>query len=420
MELLLINANTYQSPPIPPLGLEYLDNAVRNAGHTCRILDLCFSDDPRADIERALADTCPDIAGVTIRNIDTVLYHNNIFFLDDIRDIVTVLSSHGIPVVLGGAGYSFIPDGILRYCGGDWGVAGPGEQALTALLDMLGSDPPPRGTVFDGWRSGFEPEAPMERGVSLDYTPYIDGDGILGFRTQAGCREHCSYCAEGTGRLLTRAPAAVVAEIAALADRGHTSFHLCDTEFNQDLAHCNAILDALIADGPTVTWALYMKTAPCNPPLFDRLVESGADRVTISIPTGERDIEEACETVRMARDSGLKTAVDLLLGFPEDTRDSIRRTLDLLREAGPATVGINAIFRLYPGLAITRQVMASPELRARRFGAVDDNPDMVRPVFFSLFDVDELRELIAGDPLFTVEGFERSSNYQRLARLDGD
>ena len=419
MDMLLVNANRYQSPPIPPLGLEYLDNTVRNAGHNCRILDLCFSGDPLGDIDRALADCCPDLAGVTIRNIDTVLYHNNVFFLDDIRGIVARLGDHGIPVVLGGAGYSFIPEGILRYCGGDWGVAGPGELALTALLDRLDTDPPPRGTVLDGWESGFNPEGPVERGESLDYTPYLSVDGILGFLTQAGCREHCSYCAEGTGRLLKRSPASVVAEIAALADRGHTSFHLCDTEFNQDLAYCRAFLDALISDGPAVTWALYMKTAPCDPPLFSRLVESGADRVTISVPSGECAIEDACDTVRMARNSGLKTAVDLLLGFPGDTRDSIRRTLDLLRAAGPDTVGVNAIFRLYPGLAITRQIMASSELRALRFGAVEDNPDMIRPVFFSIIDMDELRDLIGGDPLFTVEGFERTSNYQRLALLDG-
>ncbi|MFA6471947.1 MAG: cobalamin-dependent protein, partial [Candidatus Latescibacterota bacterium] len=80
MKILLINPNRYRTPPVPPLGLEYLSDALKKTRHTCRILDLCFEENAIEAIESAVRDFNPDTAGLTIRNIDTVLFENNIFF----------------------------------------------------------------------------------------------------------------------------------------------------------------------------------------------------------------------------------------------------------------------------------------------------------------------------------------------------
>ena len=39
---------------------------------------------------------------------------------------------------------------------------------------------------------------------------------------------------------------------------------------------------------------------------------------------------------------------------------------------------------------------------------------MIRPVFYNSITMDMLKELIGDDPLFKIEGFERTSNYERL------
>ncbi len=416
MYLLLINPNRFRTPPIPPLGLEYLAGAARRAGHECRILDLCFVKDPATELEHSIADCRPDIAGLTIRNIDSVLYQSNEFFLDDIRPLISLLHGHGVPVVLGGSGFSFIPDEILRFLGGDWGVNGPGETALVRLLDLLqDGSPPPRGTILDGWCEGFDPAAPADRGVDIDYAPYLAGDGIPGFRTQVGCREHCSYCGEGNSSHITRTPAAIAEECAALAGRGFGAFHLCDPEFNQDPAFCRNVLDEL-ARGPRFSWALYLKTSPCDPDLFQRLAAAGADRVTVSVPTGPDSVERAPSVIRWAHEAGLRCAVDLLTGFPGQPRERIRYTIETLRSANPDTVGVNATFRLYPGMAVTRAVFMDPARRARLTGTVERNPDLIRPVFYTEIPLEDLRNMIGDDPRFVIEGFEHTSNYQRLAR----
>jgi len=414
MNILLVNPNRYRTPAVPPLALECLENALKRSRHGCRILDLCFSDDPAAELRDAVEEYAPDVAGITVRNIDTVIYDNNVFFLDEIRSLVDVLKERGVPVVAGGAGFSFIPEGILDYLGADWGVSGPGEEALIRLLDGMEDEPPPRGTILDGWEYGFDPDMPMERGASVDYERYIGEGGLAGFQTQKGCNERCSYCSEGNGRVLFRNPERIVEELGMLADRGVTRFHLCDTEFNQDLEFCRSFLERLVRKGPSLNIAVYMKTYPYDDDLFRLLKRGGVEMITLSVPTGRNPLAHAEEIVRLAADHGIRIAVDLLVGLPGETPDYVRRVIHRLREIGPDTVGVNSTIRLYPQCSVTRTILESEDYRQYLLGAVEDNPELVRPVFYRYITVDMLRGMIGDDPLFRIEGFERTSNYQRL------
>ena len=413
MKILLINPNRYRTPPVPPLALEYLAGALDGSPHGCRILDLCFAEDPVGELDREINAFKPNIAGFTIRNIDTVIYHNNVFFLDDIKSLVSHVRGKGIPVVLGGAGFSFVPEGILGYAGAEWGVYGPGERALPAFLDRYEQGDIPRGTILDGWEYGID-TSHRRRHDAVDYGRYFGNRGLAGFETQKGCFGACSYCPEGNRHVMFKNPSGVVEEISELTARGITSFHLCDTEFNQDLAHCKAFLEALIASNTGITWVLYMKTSPYDDDLFRLLRKSGAQLVTLSVPTGDDSLDHAETVCRLARKYGLRLAVDFLCGFPGETAETVRAALEKLRRMAPDTVGVNSYFRLIPKLAVTRQILSSPGHRRYLLGEVENNPDMIRPVFYNSITVDMLKELVGNDPLFKIEGFERTSNYERL------
>jgi len=43
-----VNANTYRQMPLPPvpIGLTYVSNALKQAGHKVTVLDCMFSGDP--------------------------------------------------------------------------------------------------------------------------------------------------------------------------------------------------------------------------------------------------------------------------------------------------------------------------------------------------------------------------------------
>jgi hypothetical protein len=162
-----------------------------------------------------------------------------------------------------------------------------------------------------------------------------------------------------------------------------------------------------------------MKNAPSEARLFELLARSGAWLVTLSLPSGRNPLQSTAKVARLCRDNGIRLAVDFLCGFPGQTRDSIRRALDSLRRIRPDTVGVNSVIRLYEGMGLARRIMASPGQRRRMIGSLEGNPGFLRPVFYRSLAPEELQEMIGGDPLFKVEGFERSSNYERLRRGGG-
>jgi radical SAM superfamily enzyme YgiQ (UPF0313 family) len=192
--ILMINPNRYRTPPVIPVGLEYVAASLKDAGFDVHVLDLCFEEDPEAAVHRAARGLNPVLAGITIRNIDSALFDNNIFFLPEIKNIIAAVKQNGIPVALGGVGYSSAAESILDETGADYGVYGPGELAFKNLAAVIaeGGNPPKR--LINGWQAGIDPDFVPQRPIGIDYGKYLAGGGLAGFATQYGCTGTCDYC----------------------------------------------------------------------------------------------------------------------------------------------------------------------------------------------------------------------------------
>ena len=83
--ILLVNPNRFKDPPVIPIGLEYIVDALEKANHHVDILDLCFSESPEEEITSILSEKSYNIVGFSIRNIDSLDYFNNEFFLKNIK-----------------------------------------------------------------------------------------------------------------------------------------------------------------------------------------------------------------------------------------------------------------------------------------------------------------------------------------------
>ncbi|MFX0030612.1 MAG: cobalamin-dependent protein, partial [Candidatus Hermodarchaeota archaeon] len=134
LKILLVNPNRFHSPPVIPIGLEYLVTALEKHNHDVEILDLCFSDTPEKDLDEFLCNKTFDIVGFTIRNIDSAIYFNNDFFLPDVKSLVQCVREQKIPTVLGGSGFSAMPNEILDFLKADYGIIGPGEIIFPKFL----------------------------------------------------------------------------------------------------------------------------------------------------------------------------------------------------------------------------------------------------------------------------------------------
>ena len=70
MKVLLVNPNTFKTPPVIPIGLEYLVTALEKHKHLVEILDLCFTPSPKEKLVEEFSKNVYDLIGFTIRNID--------------------------------------------------------------------------------------------------------------------------------------------------------------------------------------------------------------------------------------------------------------------------------------------------------------------------------------------------------------
>jgi radical SAM superfamily enzyme YgiQ (UPF0313 family) len=415
MKILLINPNRFHSPPVPPIGLEYIAGHLIHGGHSVEVLDLCFSKDIYGELDTVVSSFKPDIVGITIRNIDSALYQHNEFFLDEIQEIVDhVKSKFSLRVMIGGSGVSIDPEGILNFVNADYAFAGPVEHSINQDMENLVASGSEKRIIQC---ASAPPTHCWRSSEKIDYTQYFSHDGIAGFETHKGCSSSCVYCIEAGSPVHFKKIEAVIREIQDMASQGYNHFHLCDPEFNEDPDHALAFCESLKKLNPPIIWTAYMKPGRCGEKLFRLMRETGVYLVTLTVDSFQRgnnywaDVEQF---ISRAKSAGIAIAVDFLTGFPYENDDTLRHCIDRFRTYGPDSVNINTYIRLYKPLRITTLIRKDPKLKKNLLGNVDDT-SFLRPVFYNQVAQERLKELIKGDPLFRVDGLDKKVNYRRKA-----
>jgi radical SAM superfamily enzyme YgiQ (UPF0313 family) len=428
MKVLLVHPDRMR-PAVAPIGLDYLADSLRVAGHEPLLLDLCFSDSIDGDLEAA-AGRGADLVGLTVRNVDD----GDTSLLHGIRDIVGSLRDHfDAPLVLGGAGLSLMPEAIIDFCGADFAVAGDGEMSLVNLADALrdggDTDRVPGLLWWDegGLRRNPVTNVPLDRlpprsRSFVDNALYLRTGAQAGFETKRGCPMDCSYCAEpvARGRQCRVMPTdRVIAELKALIAQGIDCFHACDSEFNIPLEHAQAVCRALIEEGlgDAIRWH-----ALCSPVPFDAETaflfrKAGCAGIQFSVDSGNAEMlrrygrrfgpGDVSSTADHCRAAGIAFRYAVLIGGPGETKDTARETIDLMRRLSPDRVDITVGVRLFPGTPLARHDLGGGPVEANRdlVGAKLDNEGLLRPLFHlsAAMGPDPeawLREQVRGDERF--------------------
>jgi tryptophan 2-C-methyltransferase len=440
VRVLLVNTNRI-TPPIAPLALDYIGAALCAEGHEVVLLDLCWAEDAPAHVADAFASSQIDVAAVTFRNTDDCYFASGCSFVPVLRQDVALIREHFEgPVVLGGGGFSLMPVRLLEDVGVPYGVRGDGEAGLAALLRALNGDFPLSrvpGLVYreEGrWQLNAPAQANLTK-LSLaprnvvDNLRYFTKGGQAGIETKRGCASQCIYCADPVikGRKVRTRPAAdVVAEIRSLLARGVDYLHFCDSEFNLPEAHaadvCQAIADGGLGD--RVRWytyaspvpfsrhlAMLMKRAGCVGINFG--ADSGSDRMLAALGRNFRAADIG-ETVEVCREAGIPVMLDLLLGAPGETWDTVAETIDLMKAISPDCVGVSLGVRVYPGTPLEARLARTGKESRGLIGDLSGT----EPAFYLSPALDDepyarIRSMVEGDERFFLPfgGDERDYNY---------
>jgi radical SAM superfamily enzyme YgiQ (UPF0313 family) len=445
MKVLLVNTNLMK-PPVAPIGLDYIADSLSAAGHEARLLDLCFSSDVEADISQCVKAFRPEAVGISVRNTDDCYFASGGFFLPAVREIVESLRrAAGVPLVMGGVGFSVMPEAVMRFCGVEYGIAGEGEEAFPRLLEAFrtGSDLGQVPGLL--WRDGETlrrnpasdldlAHAPSRTRSLADNSRYFLEGGQAGFETKRGCPMGCIYCADPVSkgrRLRVRPPRLVAEELAALLRMGIDAFHTCDCEFNIPGEHAKAVCREIVSEGMgnRIRWYAYCSITPFDVELAGLMREAGCAGIDFGTDSGSDDIlhglgrhfraRDIIKTAALCRSAGIPFMCDLLIGGPGETKETIRESVDLFKRIGADCVGVSLGTRIYGGTPLAEMVRAQGPLEENPalHGGTTDNPDFLKPVYFLSPDaggdvVSFMNDLVAGDRRFFLPSrTDEAKNY---------
>ncbi|MEJ2201032.1 MAG: lipid biosynthesis B12-binding/radical SAM protein [Desulfuromonadaceae bacterium] len=387
----LLSSNATIDPyPVYPLGMAVVAAALSAAGHdVCQFDYLAAGRSPDLLRERIEA-FAPDFIGLSLRNLDNADSFSQLqgWYLDAARELLAAVRQVSrAPLILGGPAFSLLPEAILDYLGGDYGIVGEGERALPELLQALAENRPvPRLIRDTPLLDGSRLAAPL-------YVPelvrfYRQESGLLNLQSKRGCPHRCSYCSyprlEGE-RFRFRDPVQLAEEIERLQrDQGVDSLFFTDSVFNDPQGHYLLVAEEFLRRGLKLRWSGFFRPQGMGVKELSLLkraglfaMELGTDAASDSTLEGLQKgfgFAEVLAVNRAAVAVGIPCAHFVMFGGPGETETTLREGLANLARLEHCVVFAFSGIRILPDTALRQRAIAEGLLTA-------DN-DLLRPVYY--------------------------------------
>lgn len=388
----LVSANTTVEPyPVYPLGMSLVAGALAARGHEVRQFDLLAAGQDLERLGRELAAFAPAAVGISLRNIDNVdsFAGESGWYLETARQLTAAIrAATAVPIFIGGAGFTLMPEAILDFLGADHGVVGEGEGLAVALVEALAAGRPvPRllrteGPGLDG--AGFA--TPLLEPRAVDF--YLGETGLVNFQTKRGCPHHCAYCTypliEGN-RYRPRDPAAVAEDLRRLQrDHGVERVFFTDSVFNDLAGHHLLVAEELIRRELGLRWGGIFRpqrTGRAELALLKRAglyamelgTDAAADLTLAGLEKGFTFAEVAAFN-RAAVAEEIPAAHFIMFGGPGETADTVREGLENIARLERCVVFAFSGIRILPGTGIHRRAIAE--------GVIAADTPLLHPVYY--------------------------------------
>jgi radical SAM superfamily enzyme YgiQ (UPF0313 family) len=384
--LTLINTNR-MAPAIGPIGLDYIAASVRQAGIDVEVLDLGFADEPAKAIKEHFSIRDPELVGVSFRNADDCFWPSADWFVPGLKETIeTIRTMTDAPIVTGGVGFSIFARSIVEYTDVNFGICSDGEMAIITLIHQLQgtrrfTDVP--GLVWQENKIIHSNPPSWPNSISLgttrnfiDNPSYFKKGGQCGLETKRGCNRNCIYCADPLAkgdRLRLRNPSEVADEVQSLLLQGIDVLHLCDSEFNVPRSHAYAVCEEFNRRslGDKIRWYAYMSPVPFDADLAEAMAQAGCVGIDFTGDSGcesmlrtyhqQHSREDIAAAVKLCRLNNIAVMIDLLLGGPGETPQTVRETIDFIKRINPDCAGAALGVRVYP--RTTMETIVAEELQ---------------------------------------------------------
>ena len=390
--IFLISANLSTDPyPVYPLGMAVVASALKNAGHDVVQADLLEAGACFQGIRQALEQDPPDYIGISLRNLDNVDSFTSAqeWYLDSVKLLIDqVRAVCRVPVILGGPGFSLMPDEILDYTGADYGVSGEGERAGCDLLDALNAGLKPQ-RVVDGHNrplDGCQIRSPLWEKKLVDF--YLTRSAMLNIQTKRGCPCNCIYCSypkiEGT-EYRCRDPRAVADDIERLQrDYGVAAVFWADAIVNDLGGHCLEVAEEMLRREIRMTWYGFFRPTGLSRGELVTLKQSGLSAMEVGTDAATDDtlaglgktfsFEDVLAFHRTCVQLEIPVAHYVIFGGPAETAATVMAGLKNLERLERSVIFAFSGIRIHPRTGL--HVLAVQQ------GIIPSSVSLLRPVYY--------------------------------------
>jgi radical SAM superfamily enzyme YgiQ (UPF0313 family) len=389
MKIFLIASNIAESPyAVFPLGISIIANCLINDNHNVQQYDYLQSGKNLDSLSKQIDKFAPDIIGISIRNIDNVNILNEQNYLSAVKDIIQAIRLiYTGKILLGGSGFSLLPEAILKITKADYGFVGEGENTIRKFITNMEKGILPSNKIIyaDSSQNNSMFSGHYNKEI-LNF--YLKHGNMAPVQTKRGCLNNCVYCTYPflEGRSIRNRPIqSVIKDIKTLTDEfGAKMIFFTDSVFNDTERNYIKLLKEMQKQNINTPWTGFITPSGLNESDVQLMketgliaVELGADAATdLTLKRmGKKftfaDIVSACEIFDKYQ---ISTALYYMIGGPGETKETVMQGIENIKSIKKAVSFIFMGIRILPNTPL--------ELTARKENIIPKGSDLLNSIYY--------------------------------------
>lgn len=369
--------------PIFPYGLAHVATSLAQKGHDVQIFDIYANRWNRTEVMDRIKHFEADFIGITAMSTQ---YSYVKWLSEQLKHVLSV------PIVVGGLLATYSSHIVLKHTHVDVCVIGEGELTFPELVESGDDYNTVNGIVY---RQGDEivRTPPREYIQSLDTIPVPDYDifpmdiytktkfyvndpttsffkGAVSTRTMGvlagrGCPYNCEFCSKSFTGLRLKSVDYLIDEIKYLiAKYDLQGIHFIDELFVVNKKRAYELIEKIGKLG--IQWDAQARVNTVDYELLKAMKDAGCIAIGYGIESGSNTIlkkmnkrittEQSIQAMDAARRAGLHVKVQLVLGFPGETEQTIQETVAFFDQIKHPARRFSLILPL-PGSALYNQAI---------------------------------------------------------------
>jgi hypothetical protein len=432
--ILLVSANKMTNPyPVFPLGLAFLQAALKQAGYAVRIWDQLLDSHEKLTEDLGWAHAI----GLSLRNVDNVSSTAPEGYLGQYVELLgKIRELSDAPLTGGGSAFSIFPAEMLQHLNLMWGIQGEAEQAIVLWLEALNGNATMEeipglvyrernGTIRINPPEVIPAEAiPSPRPDLSMIEAYLERGGMMNIQSQRGCAFRCTYCTYPwiEGKCYRhRLPQDIVQEIHHLQAGGTRYVFFTDSVFNTARSHVRAVCEALVKADLGIEWGCFARPQNLDAGLLDLMIEAGLKHLefgsdsfcdtTLKSYGKSFRFNDILEASQIAASRNVHACHYIIFGGPGETEETIRETIENSKSLPDCPIFAFSGMRIYPHTPLhSESAVGKPahKLLEPAYYTPKDLPDVEREAI--------IRETTTGLPNWILSD-HADNNFELTARL---